>query len=297
MCSAQIAKAPACLGFGCFGLPLLVRPCFRLLLCILCLALCSAGIARADGPAPLPHSALNWEQVAEGMHLAQVPLPDRVGQIVCLRMNPVHIRFSLYTSSEHGAPASLEKWMNSHDLLAAINASMYLPDRLTSIGYLRNNTHENNSHIAARLGAFFVAEPREAGLPLAAILDKASDNYEELLPKYGVVVQNFRLINPQREVLWPKEGSNAHSVAAVGQDSQGNIYFFHCAVAITVHDFTAALLAMPIDLRAAMYVEGGSEAQVSLRTVERVRSWRGRNSMLGTGFEFPVPNILGASAR
>lgn len=246
----------------------------------------------------------DWLAVAPGFELASIALPDTSAVLVCVRMEPEMVRFSLHTSSEYAtAPVSIETWMSRHALQAAINASMYLPDRQTSTGYLRSGRHENNSRITAKLGAFFVAEPyadtaESVGLPRAAILDKSADTYENLLPRYAVVVQNFRLFNRDREILWPKEASSAHSIAAVGQDGQGRIYFFHCAAPMTVYAFTRVLLDLPLDLRAAMYVEGGSDAQLGLRVRGTPRYWTGRSSLLGaTGMLLPLPNILGAQLR
>ncbi|MEI3478052.1 MAG: hypothetical protein V8Q84_01855 [Bilophila sp.] len=60
---------------------------------------------------------------------------------------------------------SLGEWARRKDLVAAINASMYLPDGVTSTGYLRAGDVINNGRIASLFGAFFVAGPDAGDLP------------------------------------------------------------------------------------------------------------------------------------
>ncbi len=266
------------------------------------LALGSGMLLYADGTlqAQGPSASISWQTVGPGLAYALIPLPEKNATLACVRMDPEKIRFSLHLSSESGAqPVSLGDRMERSSLSAAINASMYLPDHRTSIGYLRNGAHENNPRVAAKLGAFFVAEPREPGLPRAALLDKETDDYQALLPKYSIVIQNFRLFSPKKNILWPKVGSNAHSIATVAQDENGFILFLHCGNPLTIYEFTEALLSLPLRLKAAMYVEGGSDAQLSLREGSKLRTWTGRNSILPSTdtSQMPLPNILGAQLR
>ncbi len=247
-----------------------------------------------------PSATISWQAAGPGLAYALVPLPEKNATLACLRMDPEQTRFSLHLSSESGAqPMALGDCLERFGLSAAINASMYLPDLRTSIGYLRNGAHENNPRIATKLGAFFVAEPLEPGLPRAALLDKETDDYQTLLPKYSIVIQNFRLFSPKKTILWPKIGSSSHSIAAVAQDERGFILFLHCSDPLTVYEFTEALLNLPLRLKAAMYVEGGSDAQLGLRQGGKLLTWTGRNSMLPSSSASLVmlPNILGAQPR
>lgn len=117
-------------------------------------------------------------------------------------------------------------------------------------------------------GRFFVAGPDSPDLPGADLLDRSTDDWENLLPHYSMVVQNYRMISSDRRLLW-KPGGPKHSISAVGRDGTGAILFILCREPITGVDFGALLLALPIDVRVVMYTEGGSLAGLFLRTPVR----------------------------
>ncbi len=264
-----------------------------------------------------------WSELASGLEIACFPARDPAGntlEMVILRIDPRRFIFSVHTATGEGEALSLGAWADRHKLSAAINASMYLPDGRTSTGYLRVGEHLNNGRIAGRFGAFFVSDPHtpfpeepsptkgsgnaaEAGsarssdgdLPEAALLDRACDTWEALLPRYRNVVQNYRLISADRRLLW-NPGGPKHAISAVGSDGNGNILFIHCREPLTGIDFGAWLLALPIDVRLVMYTEGGSQAGLLVRSGSVHRIWMGRHPAdLWTAGNpsAPLPNVIG----
>ena len=166
---------------------------------------------------------------------------------------------------------------------------------------MRNGERTNNGRIVSRYGAFFVAGPREEGLPRAAVLDRDTDDWEHLLPRYDIVVQNFRLMGPEGAQLWPENGPE-HAIAAIAEDMNGRILFLHCPDPASVHDFVEALAAhRELNINSAMYVEGGSEASLLLRLPGQFRLWHGMSPasymFSSRGDAIPLPNILGVVHR
>lgn len=255
-----------------------------------------------------------WTELEEGLEYAEFDRGDAThSTLVLLRFNPTVFTFVLHSISEEGdLPLTLRQWADKHKLVAAINASMYLPDGRTSTGYMRHHNHLNSKRIVGRFGAFFVAQLyshdekgeapedmtpilQENPSPSATLLDKDMDPWEEELPKYVSVVQNYRMINAQRRVLW-SPGGPLYSISAVGKDGQGNILFIHCREPIEAYTFASLLLDLPIDIRTVMYVEGGAQAGLLINTSRYARLWAGRSPMdfLVTGnINAPLPNILG----
>jgi len=253
------------------------------------------GILRSDA-APF------WQELEAGLQFASFVSSEmeRAPSIDIVRIDPALFRFSLHSASAEGSAShSLPAWAEQRGLVLAINASMYLPDHATSTGYLRYGTHVNNPRIHSKFGAFFVAEPDTPDLPKASILDRECDPWEEYLPRYMLVAQNYRLIDTSGRVLW-LPGGPEHSIAAVGQDWQGHILFIHCRVPMTGEAFVAALLRMPLALRSLMYVEGGSQATMLVRCPKLHRLWNGQNAMSflnPLGNESVPPNVLGVQRR
>ena len=82
--------------------------------------------------------ALNWANLADGLDLAFLVEPEE-GQVpvrvTALRLDPDHYEFSLHSVAWDGPTAlSIEKWAETLNLTAAVNAGMYLPDGKTNTG-------------------------------------------------------------------------------------------------------------------------------------------------------------------
>ncbi len=233
--------------------------------------------------------AETWSDLREtlepGLELVIIPFNTELGsseELVVLRMDPRQVALDLLMSSELGiAPLTPEAWAENYGLSAVINASMYLDNANTSTGYMRHGDVVNNGNIAARFGAFFVAGPRDAvksgrpDPPQAAILDRDSDNWQGLLPLYDSVVQNFRIIDGSGKLLWG-ENDKRHSVAALGEDQDGFIYFIHTPGMVSVPELVRLLSGLPVEFTRLMYVEGGRPAALHIRTAKLIRTWKGR---------------------
>ena len=270
---------------------MLFRALYTLLLAAL-LALRPFGAVAAD----------SWRELEPGISLASFTIESEAffpPTITVLRLDPGQVEFVLLNSSSAGKAKSLNGWADREGLVAAINASMYLPDNQTSTGYMRNGEHENNSRIVTNFGAFFVAGPRDPALPGAALLDRVRDPWEERLPLYDIVVQNYRLIDVNGRMLWTP-GGPSHAVSAIGQDRQGNILFIHCREPMTGAEFGNLLLTLPLDLHMVMYVDGGSQAGLLVRAGDLSEVWMGRHvaDLWTSGNKnAPLPNVIGVKRR
>lgn len=266
----------------------------------------------AEEPEPaltLPGDAIVWLSPEKGLDMARLAYVEDKGDefsrrivIRVLRFDTDEYDFRLFSSRWEGQSIpTMREWAASKALTAAINASMYLKDGQTSTGYMRSGERTNNSRIVSRYGAFFVAGPRENGLPRAAVLDRSVDDWQNLLPRYDIVVQNFRLMGPDARQIWPANGPE-HAIAAIAEDMNGRILFLHCSDPTSVHDFVEALKAhTDLNLNSAMYVEGGSEASLLLSLPESFQLWNGMSPasymFSSRGDAIPLPNILGVIRR
>ncbi|MDR2125160.1 MAG: hypothetical protein LBP38_09335 [Desulfovibrio sp.] len=250
--------------------------------------------AWADAATPV------FVRLEPGLELAQAAVrigtDGREALFIMLRIDPALHTFTLCMASEEGRALSLPDWSARRDLRAGINASMYLPDGVTSTGYMRNGESVNNENAGPRLGAFFAAEPRRRGritpgrtagneakpcperqdgvcgrrgvpaaaFPAACILERDAPGMPGILDAYAVVAQNFRFMDKDGNALWP-EGGRAAGMAVVAEDDAGRILFVLCRDALTADRFAAALKNFSLALRTVMYVEGGAQAGLFLR--------------------------------
>ena len=214
-----------------------------------------------------------------------------------LRIDPARFTFSLYMASERGAK-TLGGVAAGENFVAAINAGMFQRDGLTSTGYLRGETHTNNNHIAANFGAFFVALPDNPAFPQARVMDKYEDDWEALIKRYALVMQNYRMTTVGGRVIW-KQAARIHSVAALSQDAEGRILFILCSSPVPAADFMTALLRLPLALKTVMYLEGGSEAALLINAggINIVEAGRHTSGLWGGSASLMLPNVLGVRRR
>lgn len=297
----------------------------------------------------------SWQEIQTGLHYLRIvtphpqnatPTKKQTSQhtnngVDILRFHPEYFTFSVYSAAwTDKKTKNMSTWLKTKKLLAAINASMFLPDNITSNGYLKKHDEYNNKNIGTRLGGFFVADPKippaylkkksiHKKIPTAAIVyrdDQYLERFDTLLslqqkrPKndeqkwqrvlnsYNVVVQNFKLFDPVpnsktskhiqiKDQKW--QSTRTHSIAAIGEDHEGNILFLHAKTPMTITQFIKIIqYNRDINLHKALYTEGGSEASMSLATDSHTRHWVGTRPLLFfLQKNSLLPNIIGVKEK
>jgi hypothetical protein len=252
---------------------------------------------RPPGPAPSPFAPLE-----PGLELALIPGPPATegdGLIAVVRIDPSRFKLQLLNASApgEGRPRSVRDWAFRAGASAAINASLYQADWSTAVGLMRTRDHVNHARVG-KDRAVLAFDPLASGVAPVRIIDRDCEDLEEAGRAYAGLVQSIRMVSCQRVGVWaPSE--RRFSTAAVGLDGAGRLLFIHARSPWPVHELVAALLAAPIDLRQAMYVEGGPEAQLYVRGGGTELSRVGASDHgleLATG-NLPVPNVLAAVRR
>jgi hypothetical protein len=262
--------------------------------------------ASPGGPAtaPPPHDPSSpWASLEPGLDLASVPGPAPApgdGRIWVLRIDPARFDLRLVNASAGDSrPRTVRAWALGAGAVAGINAGMFQRDGLTSVGLMRTRAHENNPRRATRFKAVLAFDPVSAGMQPVRIIDAACSELELLAPQYGTLIQSIRMVSCDRENVWAPDARRS-SIAAVGIDGSGRALFIHARSAWSVHDVIEALLAAPVDLRRAMYLEGGPEAQLFARgggrEVERLGAFEGGGDQ-GASLAWEIPNALIAVRR
>lgn len=234
-----------------------------------------------------------------------------------LKFDPAFFDFSVYGAiTDQTESKALLVWLREYKLQAVINASMYLKDSTTSTGYLRKDAVHNNSHIGKSLGAFFVAKPYEAyrgKIPACAILyddepdlgqffskNENGQSVENVLKKYQVVVQNFKLVDlPDTQSTW--KGQRRHAIAAIAQDTENKILLMYASKPCTIQEFRTVLQNNPLlKIKRAMYTEGGIEAGMAYQheSHEPAFLWQHEeNIMLFLKGNVSLPNVIGVKRK
>jgi hypothetical protein len=259
-------------------------------------------LAIAAALAAPPAAAPPFATLEPGLELALLPGPPTDqgdGLIAVVRIDLARFRLELLNASapEEGRPRSVRDWAFRAGASAAINASLYQEDWRTAVGLMRSRDHVNHARVG-KDRAVLAFDPLVAGAPPVRIIDRDCEALEDAGKAYAGLVQSIRLVSCRREGVWaPSE--RRFSSAAVGIDGAGRLLFIHARSPWPVHQLVAALLAAPIDLRQAMYVEGGPEAQLYVRGggTELTRVGASEHGLEAAIGQLPVPNVLAAVRR
>jgi hypothetical protein len=178
---------------------------------------------------------------------------------------------------------------------------MYREDRRTNSGHAHAPGYVNNARwVGAYKSALGIGALKADGPPaLMADLDRPDDKTR--LSMYGTVVQNLRLIRSPGRGVWAKQ-DRRWSEAAVAIDKEGRVLFIFSRYPYSMKELIDVLLAQPLAITAAMHVEGGPEASLSIHAGGVDLDLNGSYE---SGFnendlerqQWPIPNVLGSRRR
>ncbi|HEY6006218.1 MAG TPA: phosphodiester glycosidase family protein [Anaeromyxobacter sp.] len=255
-----------------------------------------SGAERGDGSP--------WQALEPGLEYALFDGPpadagDR--KIAVVRIDPARFDLRLANASApgEGEIRTARAWAYRTGASAAINASMYQEDYRSSVSLMRTRDHVNQRRLS-KDKAVLAFDPLVSGVAPVRIVDRECDDFSQAEKRYGSLVQSIRMISCERRNVWAPS-DRRFSSAAIGLDSKGRVLFIHARSPWTVHDLVKALLALPIDIARAMYVEGGPEAQLFARSgakeIERVGGFEGAARAAENPRAWPVPNVIVAVRR
>jgi len=270
---------------------------------VLAAALLATPAPATPAAPPAAGEQAPWQTLEPGLETALLDGPasssgDR--KIAVVRIDPARFELRLLSASSpgEGALRTAREWAYRAGASAAINASMYQEDYRTSVSLMRTREHVNQRRVS-KDKAVLAFDPIVSGVAPVRIIDRECENLDQASARYGTLVQSIRMISCDRRNVWvPSE--RRFSAAAIGVDRRGRVLFIHARTPWPIHELVKALLALPLDLAQAMYVEGGPEAQLFARSgervLERVGTFEGA-AAAENGRAWPVPNVVAAVRR
>jgi hypothetical protein len=247
-----------------------------------------------------------WRKVDEGLFVAEFDSPIKSNaqesKITIIKIDPKLYTFKLLCASEHGrTKMTARKWCEKFNLITAVNAGMYQQDGFTNVGLMKNYSHINNPKLNNLYKAVLAFNPLEPKIPEIQIIDLKCQDYMNIGPKYQTLIQNIRMISCRQENVWAKT-NQLWGMAVFGIDKSGNALLIFTEVPYSGHDFSNALLSLPLSIFNALYLEGGFEASLFF-------SWNGveleRVGIHETGLHEdspravprPIPNVIGITKK
>ena len=259
-------------------------------------------ITLAVSPGTLMAEPSAWKNLEKGLDVGIFPAPKKsaLGDslIRILRADTASFSLRLLNASSEDPKKRwpVKDWVNRNGLVAAINASMYQKDMMSSVSYMKTRKHTNNTWVS-KDKTILAFNPNDKKLPPVRIIDRDCEDFNALRKQYSTLVQSIRMVSCHGKNMWGQQ-KKMSSIAAIGLDQQDRILFIHVRSPYTTHDLIHMLLKLPIDLKQAMYVEGGADAQLYINTGKEEHEFIGSYS---TGsrehdentYSHPIPNVLG----
>jgi hypothetical protein len=257
--------------------------------------------------AQVASAAAPWTELEPGLELGAFEASHRSeygdSVIRVLRIDPERFSLRLLNASAPGQERlrTARQWVEENGLVAAINASMYQEDYRRSVSLMRTKDHVNNGWLS-RDRTVLAFDRLDDSVPAVQIIDRDCQDFDALRPKYASLVQSIRMVSCTGRNVWAPQ-DRRWSTAAVGTDGAGRVLFIHVRSPYTTHELIEMLLALPIELRRAMYVEGGTQAQLYVHAasggeLEFVGSHGSRSDGGAENTHaWPVPNVLGVARR
>ena len=253
-------------------------------------------------------AAESWQKLEDGLELGlfQVNTTSLFNhsEITVLRVDPELWNIKLYSIQQFSYKKGIttKEWSQRHNLTAAINAGMHLPDMSTHVGYMQAGDIIQGRKVKSYQSIAAFAPHKKDAAPFRIYdLDEDETSFDQIKEDFTYVVQNLRLIKRPGENRWDKK-SRRWNEAALGEDNRGRALLIYSSGLLTMHDFNQALLSLPLNIVAAQHLEGGREAQLYINhpsyTKELNNSidplYLGSNRNLGA---WPIPNIIGISKK
>lgn len=251
---------------------------------------------------------LKWTELEPGIAYAtaEAPGPRPLslpidGHLHLVRVDPKRRSLvAVMAGAGDSRPRTAAQWCRERGLAVAINMGMFETDRRTNTGYARNPGYMNNRRWSAKYKSALGFGALKRGLPALVMADLDDPTAKARLADYGTVVQNLRLIKAGRSV-WEQQ-ERRWSEAAVGVDHQGRLLFIFSRYPYTMKELNEILLALPLSIDAAMHMDGGPPASLSIHAggvdLDLNGSFEtGALESDGVQAQSPLPNVLGVRRR
>jgi hypothetical protein len=243
--------------------------------------------------------APHWRELAPGAEFAVLrgdPYPGTgSADLAVLRLDPARVRLRVrhYRQTLGGHPLGIADWQRRLGALAVFNAGQYYPDS-SYMGLLVSGGRFLSKRPHPAFKAALVA-----GDGRARVLDLDSEPLDPAAPGWDEVAQSFMLFDAAGDTRVRRSDRVANRTA-VAEDGEGRIVVVVSEGGYTLDGFATLLRRLPLGLRLAMSMDGGSEAQMVV-AAGRFRyatfgRWPRRGAVDAPGAQVPLPAVIAVSA-
>ena len=238
---------------------------FWITICWVCL-LAPANLGAAD----LTHTSPQWQTLGRGLSFTRVEViregEDRevVAALAVVKIDPASNAFRVF----HHAPQSITAWQQELQAPIVFNASYYGPG-YEPVGLIIADGRASGPANNRQMRGMFVAEPKgiSPDLPRATILDLLATPVNPKNLPWTQGVQSFPLLLDYKGNIRVRDSDKKSDRTVIATDRVGNILVFNTSNRyFTLREMAQFLKASKFEIDSAMNLDGGSEAQLLIKT-------------------------------
>ena len=236
-----------------------------------------------------------WKELANGVAFARIEATRycKMGSpgVAAVRLDPTRCRIEPYHELEFSQTATILEWEKRLKAPVVLNAGLYDTNR-RHLGILRRKGRDlgGNRHVSWK--GVLAMDPRETGLPAAALLDLSLPEDVALENKYDTVVQSMMLFDRNGDIR-VRQSDRIARRSAVALDRQGRVLLLVTEGAYTLWDTGVLLRESGLDLVQALALDGGNEASLIVDSNGvRYRSFENDRSGSDAATLVTLPSIL-----
>lgn len=223
------------------------------------------------------YAPVKWSKFDDGIYYSVMNGP-RKSKVADSKVDVIKIIPSLYNfdlviaSQTDSVFKTLPEWCAEKQLLFAVNAGMYsLGNRYKATGYMKNQTYTNNPVFKDGFRAVLAFNPTKKGIPVFRIIDLENEKFEDFENDYHCFVQSIRLINNKGEAIyWNPKSRLKCSMTFLALDKDNNVLVFFTRSPYSPNEMIDFMLHRPLQVKTALYLEGGPEASFYINTKDTV---------------------------
>jgi uncharacterized protein YigE (DUF2233 family) len=260
------------------------------------------GAVLPAGAASLTHTPPQWQAIGRGLTFAQVDvLQDGavVAGLAVVKIDPASNAFRVF----HGTPQSITVWQETLQAPIVFNGSYY-----TSAGQPCGLVIADGKAVGPtsnrQMRGMFVAEPKgmSPDLPRATILDLLTTRVDPKKLPWTQGVQSFPLLLDYKGKIRVRISDKKANRTVIATDRNGNILVFSTIDRFfTLFGMAEFLKASKFDIDSALNLDGGTEAQLFIKTKEfefySPPSWENSIGNIIDKQKFWLPTVVGVFPR
>jgi hypothetical protein len=275
-------------------------------LCLLFMAYITYGQAAVDS-SYFGKNPYEWDTLADGLLYCVVDAPQKSilgdSKITIVRITPAKMDFSLVTATEFGRPRSVCDWADTFDFNVVLNAGMYeLSNGLINRGFMKNYGHHNNAQLRENYNSMIALNAKDSSANDFCIIDLQCDPWHTVKDDYHCYAQGLRMIDCNGTGMGWNKRYQSCSMMVAATDALGHIYYIYSRSPYTHNEMIRFMIGMPYGLTNAIYIEGGPETSLYIRTgnrvVEKVGSYVSNTYAHDNNMTFwALPNVIGMKIK